>query len=223
MVIERQTLRAQIRAELIRRMTTGELPMGEGINEMQLATELGVSRTPLREALIALENEGLIESTVGKGFRFAPANEKEFLELCPVLASLEALALELSPPEHVAKIAPVLLGKATAFSADVGEHGLIMQNDAEWHDLLLSGCPNERLMELITTLKVALRRYEVLLVPDEESVRRSAGEHLRLAQMLAAGDMPGAIAVLKENWASAARELLRQYAAVKRVTSAPTA
>lgn len=172
-----------------------------------------MSRTPLREALIALENEGLIESTVGKGFRFAPANKNEFLELCPVLASLEALALELSPPEHLAAIAPVLIEKATAFSADVGQHGLIMANDAEWHDLLLSGCPNERLMELITTLKVALRRYEVLLVPDEESVRRSAGEHLRLAQRLVAGDTPGAIAVLKENWANFAKELLRQRVA----------
>jgi DNA-binding GntR family transcriptional regulator len=213
MVIERQTLRAQIRAELIRRMTAGELQMGDGINEAQLAAELGVSRTPLREALIAMENEGLIESTVGKGFRFAPANEKEFLELYPVLAALEALALESSPPEHLAKIAPALIEKATEFSADVGQHGLIMQNDAEWHDMLLSGCPNERLMELITTLKVALRRYEVLLVPDEESVRRSAGEHLRLAQQLAAGDLPGAIAVLKENWDSAAQELLRHYTA----------
>lgn len=222
MVIERQTLRAQIRAELIRRMTTGELAMGEGINEMQLAAELGVSRTPLREALIALENDGLIESTVGKGFRFSPANEKEFLELCPVLASLEALALELTPSEHLAEIAPVLIEKATAYSVDVGQHGLIMQNDDQWHDLLLSGCPNERLMELITTLKVALRRYEFLLVPDEESVRRSAGDHLRLAQKLSAGDMTGAIAVLKENWANAAEELLRQYAAVKRVASAPT-
>lgn len=215
MAIERQTLRAQIRAELIRRMTAGELPMGEGINEIQLAAELGVSRTPLREALVAMENEGLIESTVGKGFRFAPANEQEFLELCPVLAALEALALELTPPAHLARIAPVLIERATAFSADIGQHGLIMQNDAEWHDLLLSGCANERLMELITTLKVALRRYEVLLVPDEESIRRSADEHLRLARQIAAGDMPGAIAVLKENWDNAAKELLRQYAPTK--------
>jgi DNA-binding GntR family transcriptional regulator len=210
--IQRQALRAQIRAELIRRMTAGELTMGEGINEAQLAAELGVSRTPLREALIAMENDGLIESTVGKGFRFAPANEKEFTELYPVLAALEALALELTPAADLIALAPALIDRANSFSADIAEHGLIMHNDAEWHDLLLGGCPNERLMELITTLKVALRRYEVMLVPDQESVHRHAGEHLRIAQRLTAEDIPGAIAALKENWDNAAEELLGQYA-----------
>lgn len=215
MVIQRQTLRAQIRTELIRRMTAGELTMGEGINEVQLAAELGVSRTPLREALVAMENEGLIQSTVGKGFRFAPANEDEFTELYPVLAALEVLALELTPAAQLIALGSVLIEKANAFSANVAEHGLIMANDAEWHDLLLSGCPNERLMELITTLKVALRRYEVLLVPDQESVHRSADEHLRIAQRLTAGDIPGAIAVLRENWDSAAEDLLHQYATLQ--------
>lgn len=213
MVIQRQALRSQIRQELVRRLTAGELPLGEGINEAQLAAELGVSRTPLREALIGLENEGLIQSTVGKGFRFAPANEKEFAELGPVLAVLESLALELSPIDHLRSIAPALIEKATDYSTELDEHGTVMHHDAEWHDLLLSGCPNERLMELITTLKVALRRYEVMLVPDQEFIRRSADEHLEVARCLAKGDMKAAIAGLKLNWHNGVQQLLRQYSA----------
>ena len=62
MAIERKNLRSQVRDELLARMRAGLVRPGEGINEVQLAAELGVSRTPLREALIALESEGQITS-----------------------------------------------------------------------------------------------------------------------------------------------------------------
>ncbi|NMD46581.1 MAG: GntR family transcriptional regulator, partial [Propionibacterium sp.] len=61
MVIQRRSLRAQIRDELLQRLRDGSIEAGAGINEAELASELGVSRTPLREALISLETEGHIE------------------------------------------------------------------------------------------------------------------------------------------------------------------
>src|SRR6478736_6582093 len=101
MAIERKNLRSQVREELLARMRAGEVQPGEGINEVQLAGELGVSRTPLREALIALESEGQIESENGKGFRFVPLSKREFQELAPIMAALEGLALELTPPDAI--------------------------------------------------------------------------------------------------------------------------
>ena len=101
MAIERKNLRSQVRDELLTRMRAGDVQPGEGINEVQLAAELGVSRTPLREALIALESEGQIESQNGKGFRFVSLSKSEFEELAPILATLEALALRLSPAEQL--------------------------------------------------------------------------------------------------------------------------
>src|SRR5215469_8782888 len=97
MAIERKTLRSQVREELLERMRAGDVRPGESINEVQLAAELGVSRTPLREALIALESEGQIESENGKGFRFVPLSAREFEELAPIMATLEGLALEVTP------------------------------------------------------------------------------------------------------------------------------
>src|SRR6478735_2319718 len=101
MAIERRTLRSQVREELLARMRSGEVSPGESINEVQLAAELGVSRTPLREALIALESEGQIESENGKGFRFVPLSAREFEELCPIIVTLEGLALDLSPVDEL--------------------------------------------------------------------------------------------------------------------------
>ncbi|HEY1176094.1 MAG TPA: GntR family transcriptional regulator, partial [Phytomonospora sp.] len=87
MPIERRPLRDQIKREVLGRLRRGDFPAGQNINEGRLAGELGVSRTPLREALIALEIEGLIESQPGKGFRFAPVSPREYQELCPVVAA----------------------------------------------------------------------------------------------------------------------------------------
>ncbi|MFF7994422.1 GntR family transcriptional regulator [Kitasatospora xanthocidica] len=85
-----------------------EAQPGESINEVHLAEELGVSRTPLREALISLEREGIITSERGKGFRFAPTGKREFLDLTAILIALESLALRTSDPAHLSAIAPRL-------------------------------------------------------------------------------------------------------------------
>ncbi|WP_283132738.1 GntR family transcriptional regulator [Rhizohabitans arisaemae] len=210
MKIERRPLREQIKDELRLRLERGEFDPDETINEGLLATSLGVSRTPLREALIALEMEGLIRSEMGKGFRFAPMSAKELGELIPVLATLEAFALRLTDPEHLHRIAPALLERAKRFSVPRAEHGVIERYDDEWHDLLLSGCPNERLMELITSLKLGVHRYERLVVGDHEVLERHAEEHQQIAERLLAGDVDGAVDALHRNWASGLTVILER-------------
>lgn len=210
MAIERRPLRDQIRDEVLARLRRGDFPAGQDVNESRLAADLGVSRTPLREALIALEIEGLIQSRPGKGFRFAPVSMKEYRELCPVVAALEALALESSDPEYLARTAPVLLSMATEFDASVASQAEIEQRDDEWHDLLLGGCRNERLMDLLTTVKASLRRYVHVVIDDETEISRSAGEHRLIAERIIAGDMVGAVEALKANWTSGTERVLEK-------------
>jgi DNA-binding GntR family transcriptional regulator len=208
MTIERKNLRSQVREELIARMRAGEVRPGESINEVQLAAELGVSRTPLREALIALESEGQIESENGKGFRFVPLSAREFEELCPIIVTLEGLALELSPTAELAALGERLAGLAADFNDDVAQHALVNRRDDEWHNLMLSACPNKRLLEQIAGVRQAIHRYESLLVPDEVMVERSAIEHADIARHLIAGDVPAAKRALKANWNNGMRRLL---------------
>ena len=165
MAIERKTLRAQVREELLARMRAGDVQPGEGINEVQLANELGVSRTPLREALIALESEGQIASENGKGFRFVPLSAQEFEDLAPVMAALESLALELSPVDELRAIGRRLAALAADFDQEVVEHALVVSKDDEWHGIMLSACPNQRLLDVIANVRGAFHRYESLLVP----------------------------------------------------------
>lgn len=208
MAIERRNLRSQVREELLARMRSGAVQPGEGINEVQLAGELGVSRTPLREALIALESEGQITSENGKGFRFMPLSASEFEDLAPVMAALESLALELSPIDELRPIGTRLAKLAAEFSLERAEHSLVVTKDDEWHAIMLSACPNRRLLDVIESVRGSFHRYESLLVPSDVMVERVSAEHAAIAACLAEGDVPGAVEALKVNWLHGMRRIL---------------
>ncbi|MFB7126555.1 GntR family transcriptional regulator [Kitasatospora xanthocidica] len=210
MAIERRPLREQVKDELLEQLGRGRFTPGESINEVQLAEELGVSRTPLREALISLEREGIITSERGKGFRFAPTGKQEFLDLTAIVIALESLALRTSDPAHLAEIAPRLLAEARAFSAPQAPHGTIERHDDAWHALLLSGCANARLREMIDSLKLTLHRYERVVVGDHEILERAAEEHERIAQCLLDGDIDQAVAALEANWTGGMERILHR-------------
>lgn len=209
MVIERRTtLRSQVREELLARMRTGAASPGQSINEVQLAAELGVSRTPLREALIALESEGQIESENGKGFRFVPLSAKEFEDLAPIMAALESLALELSPIDELRRLGTRLAELAAAFDQELVEHALVVSKDDEWHGLMLSACPNKRLLDVANSVRQAFHRYESLLVPNDAMIERVAAEHSAVARYLIDGDLPRATAALRDNWMHGMQRIL---------------
>ncbi|MFI6638375.1 GntR family transcriptional regulator [Streptomyces sp. NPDC050504] len=210
MPIENRPLREQVKEELLKRLGRGTIPTGEAINEGKLATELGVSRTPLREALISLEREGIITSERGKGFRFTPMSAREFRDLTTIVATLESLALETSDPAHLAEMAPRLLEEARAFSVEQAPHDVIERYDDAWHDLLLSGCPNDRLLDLLASLKLTMHRYERLALGDQDVLERSAEEHERIAECLLRRDVEGAARALRENWNSGMDRILER-------------
>ncbi|MYW00518.1 GntR family transcriptional regulator [Streptomyces sp. SID3343] len=200
MAIQRRPLREQIREELLVRLDSGEFASGKDINEVALAAQLGVSRTPLREALITLAGEGVLESNQGRGFRFAPVSSKEFRELCEIVASLESLALEISDPDDLRELAHELLRLARDFPDQIAEKQDIDWHDDQWHDLLLSRCPNERLLDLVTSVKAGMRRYTHLIAGEHTLLEREAEEHCRIAERLVVGDIPGATEALRGNW-----------------------
>src|SRR6266540_7271671 len=88
-----EPLRAEVYRRVVRLMTDGELEPGQTITEAGLSKTLGVSRTPVREALLQLEAEGVLQSTPAKGFTVRKLSITEAAELFPILSALEALAV----------------------------------------------------------------------------------------------------------------------------------
>ncbi|MEM6570130.1 MAG: GntR family transcriptional regulator, partial [Planctomycetota bacterium] len=93
MPLTRTSLRQQAASELRSRLLRGDLAPGHRVNETAIAAELGVSQTPVREALLLLERERFLDSAPGRGFTVRPLDPDEVREIYPVLGNLEAFAL----------------------------------------------------------------------------------------------------------------------------------
>ncbi|HEX5819763.1 MAG TPA: GntR family transcriptional regulator [Gemmatimonadales bacterium] len=205
MLAPRAPLRAQVRDAILRLLEGGELA-GTRVRDTDLATRLGVSRTPVREALLDLVRTGVLVSDHGRGFRVAPLDPVEVRELGQMLGALEASALRLSAPFSPARLAD--LERAVAgIDAARGDASLVLDRNEEWHLILLEGCPNRRLRERLADLRGATRRYVLAFLREAGRLGLATGGHRRVLSALQRGDQPAAARALEEQLVSGTDEL----------------
>ena len=196
-------LRQDLLEEITSRVLDGRLAAGTRVNEVHLARELGVSRTPLREALIGLADRGLLVSAPGRGFLVPPFDPDEARRLYPLVAELEALALRWTSPLDLIGLPDALDVVADEMAAVLAGGGDVSPVDDRWHALLLSRCGNPHLLRLIDQTKPLLKRYESCYFGGVDRAGESIGEHRRIAAALREGDLPTASSVLVRNWVKA--------------------
>ena len=180
------------------RIVGGELVPGVRIKESQLAKELGASRTPLREALINLEQEGFVRSELDRGFSVQPLSGREVRETYPILWTLEALALRASGTAVYSRLED--LPRINAQLSKTRNPRQRLRYDAQWHETLLSCCPNQRLNALLTSLRTTIRRYEQIYMSDSVLVTESVRQHQQIIEALQAENRERAGELLSENW-----------------------
>lgn len=152
-------LRSEARRELLDCIISGRLSPGERIKSATLASQLGVSRTPLREALLGLELQGYVYRNGLRSFYVQPLDARDVEQICSILGSLEALAvrcLGLPKPETLLE-----MGQLTEGLSRTTEGRESMRLDDAWHSLVLEGCTNLLLLQSIGDLKTKLRRYDI--------------------------------------------------------------
>lgn len=200
--ISREPIRTEVRRLLLERLLSGELEPSARINESKLATQLGVSRTPLREALLRLEFEGLLRSAPGKGFSVAPLSAEGARNLYSLVGLLEPLAVETSGEMDEATLAELDQLEEARVRANQ-DHSLeqTVELANRWHDVLVAGCPNQELLDILSVLKRRLYRYEYLLADE---VSGSGGQrhdhHTQIVTALRTGNTELAIEQLKDHW-----------------------
>jgi DNA-binding GntR family transcriptional regulator len=204
--IFRSPLGEQVYLQLLQRIERGALPTGTKLRDAAIAAELGVSRTPVREAMVRLAREGVLAAEPGRGFRLAPMSAAEVREIGSILAALEPLALDQSvepTAEQLARLAEVV----RRLEQTRGDIAACVELDDRFHRVLLEGCPNRRLLRLVDTLRGGLRRYVHHYLQRGGRVSLSTLQHTRIADALRKGDRAGARQLLERKWRRGMEEI----------------
>lgn len=190
--------RDEVRDALRTMILSGDVPPDGRVEEVELSTRLGVSRTPVREALIALESEGLVRSRPNRGFVVLPLDAAQVREIYPVLAALESAALKLTG-ERLRDALPGLRDVNRRLAAERGrarQHEL----DRTFHDLLTRDCGNPRLLTLLQAEWTRARRFDGAFERGTADQAGSCAEHDQVIAAIAAGRFDDAAAVLERHW-----------------------
>ena len=164
----------------------GELKPGERLMELQLASKLGVSRTPIREAIRMLELEGLAVTVPRKGAEVARMTEKDMEDVLQIRKALDELAVGLACDNMTEDGLKQLYTALKNFekSTKTGDVKKIAQADVEFHDTIYQAADNPKLMTMLNNLREQMYRYRVEYLKNDSVYPRLVEEHKEIYEGL---------------------------------------
>lgn len=173
---------------------TGELKPGERLMEIHLANKLGVSRTPIREAIRKLELEGLVTMIPRRGAEVAQITEKSMNDVLEVRRALDALCVELACERITPEDTERLKLACETFEAAVRTSDVkkVAKADVELHDIIAQATGNQRLVQLINNLSEQMYRYRFEYIKDISQHQRLIDEHRMIYESIVKKDKEAA-------------------------------
>ncbi len=169
-------------------IVSGVLEPGERLMEIQLAEEMGVSRTPVREAIRKLELEGFVVMVPRRGAYVAGVSHKDVKDVFEIRAALEGLAAGLAAEkiteEEIDEMERILYYEKMPDSLDV-----IVQSDIDFHALLYKASRNERLIQILANLKEQTQRFRTTSLAVPGRVKNTIQEHRAIIDAVARHDV----------------------------------
>ena len=164
----------------------GELKPGERLMEIQLATKLGVSRTPVREAIRKLELEGLVLMVPRKGAEVAQITEKSMVDVLEIRRALEELAVRLACERMAPEGLEELKKAEERFEEVLGYEDItvVAGADVEFHDAIIHATDNQKLIQLLSQFREQMYRYRVEYLKREEFHPQVIKEHRDIIQTI---------------------------------------
>lgn len=179
-------LREMVFETLREAIINGRLEPGERLMEIQLAEEMGVSRTPVREAIRKLELEGFVVMIPRKGAYVAGISLKDIADVFEVRAALEALAAGLAAE----RITEQELDELERYLIEISELreskdlNAIVEKDAKFHDVIYRASRNERLVQIVTHLQEQIYRFRTASLAQPGRTRNALEEHKQLVEAI---------------------------------------
>ena len=169
----------------------GELKPGERLMEIALAERLGVSRTPIREAMRKLELEGLVVMIPRRGAQVANITEKDLNDVLEVRIALENVAIEKACKNMTDEDMSRLWVAAKGFEHTIGEGNLVKlaEADVAFHEIICQASDNKRLIQTLNNLREQIYRYRVEYLKDGETRDVLVREHEELTRAIRERDV----------------------------------
>lgn len=196
-------LRDKVKNHLLGQIEKGELAIGKTINLAALSRTIGISVTPIREALSQLEQARVINAIPNRGFVVTNLTKTEASNLYETIAQLEVMALENS-----------IFDANDIEALHEQEMKLRIQNSLnarfEFHRLLVENCSNTVLLQTLENLKVRLRFYEQAHAMDSSFFESANRQNKSIIQAIAQDNIPTAALILKMNWMAVLEHVQRK-------------
>ena len=197
----RMLLRDQAYARLRDAILDGTLEPGEQLRDADLAEWLGLSRTPIREAVARLEEYGLVETKPNSYTRVAPLSARDARDAFTVVAALEALAASLGVPRLDGADLETMraANRDLADALGAADVDAAVAADDRFHGVLVRAAANREVVRSLERLMPKIRRLERARF-GSLAARRSVEQHERIIALCAAGDPQRAAEAIRENW-----------------------
>lgn len=182
-------------------IVAGDLKPGERLMEVELAETMGVSRTPVREAIRKLETEGLVTMTPRKGTHVAELTVKDIVDVLEVRAALDGLATELAAQhiqqEHLRQLENIHRQYVAALQKE--NLAAAIKKDVEFHEVIYNASENAKLMNVAGNLREQIYRFRVLYMKDFSNASDVLEEHRNILKALEEQDQERAGLLAKEH------------------------
>lgn len=202
-----KSLSEQVYDYIVRQIKVGELPDGSKLSEADLIEQLNISRTPIREALIQLSADGILENVQRKGFFVKTPSWEEIVENYKIIAQLDAYAAELAmnilSEDDLKKMEAQ--ANLIAFAISQKDYSLYSDEQEAFHDTYLELCGNKHLINMIHhLLKKYIRATDAINTPALfEMLTDINKDHYKIIELFRKKDLPNLRECLIAHWTTA--------------------
>lgn len=183
-------LREIVYEELRNLILTGKIKPGTRMMEIELAEDMGVSRTPIREAIRKLEKEGLVVIEPRKGAYASEVSVKDIEDILEVRANLEGLAAYLAAERMTESEKKILRQTSEKFMQAVSEGDMseMIANDTKFHHMIVESCRNNHLIHMVEQLQELVLRFRYIYYKDFKRAEEMVPEHKRILDEIINGN-----------------------------------
>ena len=210
---ERKSLGQHVFENLKNAIVKGDMPPGGRLIESRLAETLGISRTPVREAIHKLEREGYLRKLSRGGFSVLGLSREDVEETFGIRSVLESYAARLAAEKHRKADLKPLEKKINLYQKhlDCRDHDALPDINTEFHDMLYALSRSPKLIHMINNLRDQIYRFRQLLLRDEKMARMSNEDHKQILERIRLRDADGVERLVREHLSRGQKAVLDSY------------